>query len=69
MSKDDEFAVFAEDQKGPMWRQDLPDLESAKAKAQELAIQEGLEFFVFSFKDGSQVARFFPRSKVRTPQA
>ena len=63
MSKDDEFAVFAEDEKGPTWRQVFPDLESAKARAQELATQEGLEFFVFNFRDHREVARFFPSSK------
>lgn len=67
MSGDDvefaEFAVFADTDKGPMWRQFFPDLKCAKTKAQELAIEEGVEFFVFSFMDNSEVARFFPRPK------
>jgi len=59
----DEFAVFSQDEKGPMWRQCFLDLGSAKARAQELAIQEGLEFFVFSLKNSSEVARFFPNRR------
>ncbi|HEV2381551.1 MAG TPA: hypothetical protein VG206_17370 [Terriglobia bacterium] len=64
-----EFAVFSQDEKGPMWRQCFLDLETAKAKAQELAIEEGLEFFVFSLKDSSEVTRFFPKPKPGTPRA
>ena len=60
---EDEFAVFSQDEKGPMWRQCFLDLGSAKARAQELAIQEGLEFFVFSLKNYSEVARFFPNRR------
>jgi hypothetical protein len=60
-----DFAVFAEDGKGPMWRHAFSELEPAKAKAKELADQEGLEFFVFSCKDCSEIARFFPSSRGR----
>jgi hypothetical protein len=42
-----------------MWRHCFLDLGSAKARAQELAIEEGLEFFVFSLTRFSEVARFF----------
>jgi hypothetical protein len=66
---EDEFAVFSQDEKGPLWRQCFLDLESAKRKAQELAIEEGLEFFVFSLKDSSEVARFFPKPEPGTPRA
>jgi hypothetical protein len=70
MPGDDQFAVFAQDEKGPVWREFFPDLESAKAKARELAIQEGTEFFVFRLKDASEVARFFPlRPKPGTQSA
>jgi len=67
--REGEFAVFSQDDSGPMWRQCFLDLETAKTKAQELAIEEGLEFFVFSLKNSSEVARFFPRPKPGTPRA
>lgn len=61
-----EFALFSQDERGPMWREFSHDLGSAKARAQELAIEEGLECFVFSLRNSSEVARFFPgRSPVR----
>jgi hypothetical protein len=64
-----EFAVFSQDEKGPMWRQCFLDLESAKTKAQQLAIEEGLECFVFSLRNSSEVARFLPRPKPGAPRA
>jgi hypothetical protein len=66
---EDEFAVFCQDEKGPMRTQCFQDLGSAKAMAQELAIKEGLECFVFSLKNSSEVALFFPRPKPGTPLA
>lgn len=66
---EDEFAVFSQDERGPMWREFFPDPESAKAKAQELATEEGLECFVFSLRNSSEVARFFPRPKSGTLRA
>jgi hypothetical protein len=50
-------------------RESFPDLENAKAKAKQLALDEGLEFFVFDIKDSTEVARFFPKPKPGTPQA
>ena len=64
-----EFDVFSQDERGPMWRQCFTDLEGAEIRAQELAIEEGLESFVFSLKNSSEVARFFPRPKPGTPRA
>ena len=61
MLKEEEFAILAQEEKGPMWREDLTDLGKAKVKAQRLALDEGIEFFVFSFKDAKEVARFFPK--------
>jgi len=66
---EEEFAVFSQDDKGPMWRGFFHDLGSAKARAQQLAIEEGLEFFVFSLRNSTEVARFFPRRKPGTPRA
>jgi hypothetical protein len=67
--REGEFAVFSQDEKGPMWRQCFPDLGGAKARAQRLAIEEGLECFVFSLRNPSEVARFFPRPKPGTARA
>jgi hypothetical protein len=40
------------------------DLDAAKRKTQELANEEGFEFFIYNLKDGSEIARFFSaRSK------
>lgn len=63
------FELFAQDDKGPMWRGSFSDLESAKVKAQELANQEGIEFFVFNLGVAQEVARFFPEPKAKQTQA
>jgi hypothetical protein len=55
-----EFAIFAQDQKGPMWRATIAGLEEAKRLAQKLTDEEGIEFFVFSFRTLSEVARCVP---------
>jgi hypothetical protein len=55
------FDVFAAEGKGPVWRGTFDELDSAKALAKQLASQEDLEFFVFSFEDQQEVARFFPK--------
>ena len=61
MSEDDQFSVYAKEERGPVWRGVYSELERAKFRAQELATQEGVEFFVFSLNDSSEVARFFPK--------
>jgi hypothetical protein len=61
--QDQNFAVFAQDERGPLWREGFHDAETAKTKAKQLAFNEGLEFFVFSFINYSEVARFFPQRK------
>lgn len=63
LGDDGEFAVFAQGDNGPEWRAFFGDLEAAKKKAQELASREGLELFVFSVKDASEVARLFPKPR------
>ena len=65
-----EFALFVHEEKGPFWRGFYSDLEEAKRRAQELANEEGFEFFIFRFKDKSEIARFFPakHSPARTPK-
>ena len=64
MELDHSFAVFAEGEEGPQWRLFACDLETAKRKAQQLATEEGMEFFVFSIGDASEVARLFPKREV-----
>lgn len=55
------FALFVEDERGPLFRQSMEDLEEAKRTAQELADREGFPFFVFSFHDARRLFRFEPR--------
>jgi hypothetical protein len=61
--QDGRFELFSQDEKGPLWRASFSDLESAKAKGQALADEEGIEFFVFDLRAGQEVARFFPKPK------
>lgn len=56
------FALFVEDQYGPLFRQSMDDLEEAARRAQQLADEEGFPFFVFSFADARRLGRFEPRS-------
>jgi hypothetical protein len=60
MPNDHQFGLFVEDEKGHLWRGFFDDLEAAKKSGQELANKERLEFFVFNFKDFTEVARVFP---------
>lgn len=69
MTGNDQFEIFAQERTGPLWRGAFSELKFAKAKAQQLAIEEGIEFFVFSFNGCSEVARFFPKPRRGTPQA
>jgi hypothetical protein len=59
----EDFGVFAQEKDGPLWRGSAATLEEARAKAEQLAIEEDKEFFVFSFKDASEVARCFPKPR------
>lgn len=63
----DPFALFLEDDEGPLWRQDCGDLEEANRKGQELADREGLPCFIFSFKDCRQLGLFEPKASHRMP--
>jgi hypothetical protein len=55
-----EFGLFLQDKEGPLWRGFYADLDEAKRTAQKLANEEGFEFFIFSLKDFTEVARAFP---------
>ena len=66
MPHDHQFGLFIQDGKGPLWRGFFTDLDEARQKAERLANEEGAEFFVFNFKNFSEVARFFPDRKTPT---
>jgi len=60
------FGIFVAAEHGSLWRSFVADLEEAKMKAQQIAIDDGEEVFIFSFKDASEVAHFFPKPKPKT---
>jgi hypothetical protein len=60
MSNSQQFAVFSQDENGPVWKGFFEDLEDAKRHARNGAESGELEFFVYSFASRSEVARFFP---------
>jgi len=67
--KAEDYGIFVDDERGPVWKAFFADLDGAKERAQQIAIENGVEAFVFSFKDSSEVARFFPKPVRRTPNA
>jgi hypothetical protein len=69
MPEDHQFGLFVEDGRGPLWRGFYHDLEIAKKKGEELADKEGLEFFIFNFKNFSEIARFSPPASKREASA
>jgi hypothetical protein len=62
-----EFGVFSRGDRGLTWRESAHDLDAARSRAQQLATEEEKEFFVFSFRDATEVARFCPKSEIRNP--
>ena len=60
MPHDHPFGLFVQTDKGPLWRRFFSDVEEARRTGQALANKESIEFFVFSFKDFTEIARFFP---------
>jgi hypothetical protein len=60
MPHEPEFGLFLQDKEGPLCRGFFTDLDEAKRTAQKLASEEGLEFFVFNFKNYKEVVRAFP---------
>jgi hypothetical protein len=68
-AKFENFAIFVAAEHGPLWKAFVENLEQAKIKAQQIAIDEGEEVFIFSFKDASEVAHFFPKPKPKAPKA
>jgi hypothetical protein len=60
MPTDLEFCLYEKDTRGRLWRASFADLAEAKRHAQELADDEGKEFFVHSFKDFIELARICP---------
>jgi hypothetical protein len=60
LPRDHQFGVFKDDERGPLWHGFFTDLQEAKKHAQNLAEEHRSEFFVYNFKDFSEIARFFP---------
>jgi len=54
------FGLFLQDERGEHLEEFFDDLELAVRKAQELAISEGSEYFVFSFRQYREIGRFLP---------
>jgi hypothetical protein len=70
MPKLEEFDVFMEDEKGPIWKGYFNNLEHAKRKAQELADREGCPCFVYSVESSKEIARCQPsRRKADRPES
>ena len=57
-----EFALFAQEKQGPIWKGASGDLAKAKEQAQRFADRDGCEYFIFSLRDFTEVARAFPKS-------
>jgi len=64
----DRYGLFKEDGKGPTWRAFYNDLEEAKADGKRLAVEEDSTFFVYCFERLTEVARFLPPDRRRTPR-
>jgi len=62
-----QFALFQDDERGPLWRAPFTDLDEAKRQAQRFADDEGHEFFVYSFKSYTEVMRVFPSKRRSSP--
>jgi hypothetical protein len=60
---DQPFALFVEDEQGPLFREFCDNLEEAQRKAQDMADLEGFPFLIFSFVKSKEVGRFKPRPK------
>jgi len=64
VSYDDQFGLFLDDHDGPMWRGSFAELDEAKRHGQKFADDEEQEFFVYSFRNSSEVARLFPSRRM-----
>jgi hypothetical protein len=60
VASEQQFGLFQDDDDGPLWRASFDDLDEAMHNGQKLADDERHGFFVYSFKDYREVARFFP---------
>jgi hypothetical protein len=66
MAYNDQYGLFEDDGKGPMWRDSFTDLEQAKIQGQKLANKEQVTFFIYCFHRFREVARFKPAKKLLT---
>lgn len=53
-----EFVVFKQEETGPRWRGAFDFYGAAEQMARELAAEEKGEFFIFSFKEYREIAKF-----------
>jgi hypothetical protein len=60
MALDLQFGLFEAADSRPLWRASFADAQDAKRQAQKLANDEGEAFFVYSFKNVTEIARMFP---------
>lgn len=54
------FAVFVQDDAGPLYRCAFVDLEQAKKVCMEIAKDVGLDCSIYSYETFNEVARFSP---------
>jgi hypothetical protein len=62
--REDQFGLFQDDHDGPLWRASFAELDEAKRRGQEFADDEGREFFVYCFRNYSEVARLLPSRRM-----
>jgi hypothetical protein len=53
-----EFVLFKRDETGPRWRGAFDEFMAAEQAAREFAGAESGEFFIFSFREYREVAKF-----------
>jgi hypothetical protein len=46
LGKAEDYAIFVDDDSGTFWKAFVADFEAAKAKARQIAIDDGVEMFV-----------------------
>lgn len=58
-----DFAVFVEAEKAPIYKGSFADKEEAARVAQQTADLSGSEVYVYSFSNFREIARFLPDRK------
>jgi len=65
MAYEYQFDLFRDDAQGPLWQRSFIEFEEAKRQAQEMADDQGYEFFIFDCTTSSEVARVFPARRTK----